>query len=186
MRIISGLYRGRQLHVAKDAKLRPTASAIRETIFNICQNEIEGACFLDLCAGTGAVGLEALSRGAKSAIFVEVDRAHAKIIKKNIDSLGVQRKTRLYVADCLEAIKKMSKQGMQFEMIFADPPYGSAEHSLSDEILLALDATSLLKKGGTLFLEDKKIASNLDLPLKQLQLKKHRLVGPVCLRQYSI
>ncbi|MCC6127902.1 MAG: 16S rRNA (guanine(966)-N(2))-methyltransferase RsmD [Chlamydiae bacterium] len=120
LRILSGAFKGRILKSPPEKTTRPTQGVLRSAVFNICQADIEGARFLDLFAGSGAMGLEALSRGAKSATFVEKDKKAAVCIRKNISLLNVSEQTEVFSIDALTAIHKMTKP---FDIIYIDPPY---------------------------------------------------------------
>ena len=104
MQIIGGKYKKKKLRSPKGKEVRPTSSRLRETIFNLCQGNVEGADFLDLFAGSGAIGLEALSRGAAHVIFIEKSRGVSKIIKDNIDALKESETTQVIIGDALHAL----------------------------------------------------------------------------------
>src|SRR5687768_10419788 len=137
MRIIAEKYRGRQLKSPPSEKTRPTSDRLRETLFNVLAPRIEGARFLDLCAGTGAVGIEALSRGAEHVTFVDKSRKMAVLIEANMSALDIERETFAIVnTDATAFLKKCAKQiepslpvGLlprlpkPFDIIFFDPPY---------------------------------------------------------------
>ena len=121
LRIIAGAFKGRRLKTPKGASTRPTQGIVREAVFNICQTEIEGSRFLDLYAGSGAMGFEALSRGAAKATFVEADRTAAACIKENIAELHVASQATLLPVSASRAIHLL--QGDQFDIVYVDPPY---------------------------------------------------------------
>lgn len=183
MQIISGRHKGQKLFCPSTHLLRPTSGRLRSAIFNICQLSIENANFLDLFAGVGAMGLEALSRGAAKATFVEKSKNAMDHIQKNIKKLKEEKNTRCWLLDVFQALPLLSDKGESFDIIYADPPYGKDECFLSNEVLLFIDKSSLLKAGGELFLEDD-IASQIDLPLQRLVLKSARNVGRSLLRHY--
>lgn len=118
MRIIAGKHRGRKLIAPKDEKVRPTSDRIRESIFNILQWNIIDKVVLDLFAGTGAMGLEAISRGAK-AVFNDNDRESIALIKHNLKALNEQAE--IFNLDYADAIERL--KGRKFDIIFLDPPY---------------------------------------------------------------
>ena len=127
MRIIAGKYRGRRLKSPPSLQTRPTSDRLRETLFNILAPRIEGARFLDLCAGSGAVGIEALSRGAAHVTFVDRSRKMCALIEANLDEFGVADEEREVV--CGEApafLRRRAKRGAApFEIMFYDPPYAT-------------------------------------------------------------
>ena len=123
MRIIAGTYRSRQLKPLGRLRVRPTSDMLRETLFNILGRGVEGRRFLDLFAGTGAVGIEAISRGATDVFFVESSRGAARLIAENLALLEVREGARLMVGDALAAIAKLeSEQAVAFDFLFLDPP----------------------------------------------------------------
>ncbi|NGX55410.1 MAG: Ribosomal RNA small subunit methyltransferase D [Chlamydiae bacterium] len=178
MKVIGGIHRGMKLFVPQGKSTRPTLSKLRETLFNICQATIEEAHFLDLFAGAGAVGLEALSRGAARATFVEIDKRALQIIEKNIQTLDEERRARTLLLDSLKALKRFADREERFDIIFADPPYGEG---YSDKVLQFVDLHAILKEGGELFLEDTEFR---EFPLKTLELQSSRKIGPAFLKQY--
>ncbi|HEY5839534.1 MAG TPA: 16S rRNA (guanine(966)-N(2))-methyltransferase RsmD [Pyrinomonadaceae bacterium] len=125
MRIIAGKYRGRQLKSPPSAQTRPTSDRLRETLFNVLAPRIEGVRFLDLCAGTGAVGIEALSRGAEHVTFVDKSRKMCGLIEANTTALGIDKKEfEIVNADASAYLRRHAKKEREpFDIIFFDPPY---------------------------------------------------------------
>jgi 16S rRNA (guanine966-N2)-methyltransferase len=155
LRIIGGTFRGRLLKTPKGDKTRPTLAILRKAVFDILQTQIEDTCVLDLYAGSGAMGLEALSRGARHATFVETHRDAFRCIEENTRLLDVQDQCTLLSYDVLLALKKMAKEARHYDIVYADPPYAPAiKRQLLQEILLFFDAYPLLNPGGRLFLEE--------------------------------
>ena len=144
MRIIAGKYKGRKLEVPKAREARPTSEKVREAVFSMLQNYMEGAKVADLFAGTGAMGLEALSRGAASCIFSENNISMQKILAANIKSVGADSPAELYRGDYRSAI---DKTGTDVDIYFLDPPY--SENALDEPIRLIL--SSLHYNSDTLF-----------------------------------
>ena len=143
MRVIAGQFRGRRLKAPDWEGLRPTSDRLRETLFNILAPRIDGARVLDAYAGTGAVGIEALSRGASHVTFVEQDRRAVALIEANLRALGVTNRYAIIRAGFAGAVRQLS-QG--FQVIFLDPPYGAAQ--LSE----AVTAAARLVAGDTLLI----------------------------------
>lgn len=157
MRISSGQLKGRKIASRKvfsiksrGDELRPTSAKVREAIFDILQNDIRDAVFLDLYAGTGAVGFEALSRGAERVFFIEDNHIRSKTIKDYIREIGSVNRAYVYSERAQDFLKRASKSGMSFDIIFADPPYASDEIM---KILLLLNEHDVLKEGGCLIIE---------------------------------
>jgi 16S rRNA (guanine966-N2)-methyltransferase len=122
MRIVSGTYGGRRLVVPRDDRVRPTADRVREAWMSILGDEIAGTSVLDLYAGSGALGLEALSRGARSAEFVELNAASLDALRANIEALGVGDRVRVHRGDALRFAGGLEPGA--YDLAFADPPYG--------------------------------------------------------------
>ena len=153
MRIIAGQYRGRVLRSPPSTAVRPTSDRLRETLFNILAPRIEGARFLDLCAGSGAVGIEALSRGASFATFVERSRKLCGLVEANLDLCKVpEENSEVVMSDALEFIRRRQARGaLAWDICFYDPPY-ETEYSPVLGVLGSTDST-LLQNGGTLIAE---------------------------------
>ncbi len=145
MRIAGGLFRGRLLKTPKSDALRPTEERVREALFSILQNSLQGADFLDLFAGSGAVGLEAVSRGARSATFVEKSPLHAKAIRENVATLKVASAT-VVVGDALSFVRRAS--GSTFSVVFADPPYALWGDGLLGELMTGVATAGLVAEDG--------------------------------------
>ena len=127
MRVIAGQYRSRPLRSLRGMDIRPTSDRLRETLFNVlCAGNPEvlaGSVWLDLYAGTGAVGIEALSRGAAMVYFVESSKAAAEVIAANLKSLGIESGFRIVQADAVKALPKLEREGVVADYVFLDPPY---------------------------------------------------------------
>lgn len=121
MRIVAGAFRGRPLAVPKDPRVRPTADRVREAWMSIVQEALPGARVLDLFAGSGALGLEALSRGAATAEFVELNPPSLAALRQNIEALGVEAQVVVHRGDALRFAGRLPPGG--FDLCFADPPY---------------------------------------------------------------
>ncbi len=143
MRIIAGKYRGRQLKSPPSAQTRPTSDRLRETLFNVLAPRIEGARFLDLCAGTGAVGIEALSRGAEHVTFVDQSRKMCGLIEANTSALGIDAKEfEIVNADASEYLRRHAKKEREpFDIIFFDPPYAADYEAVLNLIAEIREAT---------------------------------------------
>ena len=124
MRVIAGSRRSIRLTTVKGDKVRPTTDRIKETLFNILQPDIPGASFLDLFSGSGAIGIEALSRGAKEAVLVEQDRDALACIRANVKVTRFEAEAQVKAGDVLSVLRTL--QHAPFDLIFMDPPYGMA------------------------------------------------------------
>ena len=154
MRITGGEFGGRNLKVPKSDAIRPTQDRVREALFNIIQFEVAGCDFLDLFAGSGAVGLEALSRGAKSVTFVEANRKHMAILNENLSSLVPRPSslaTKVVSADAYRWISSYSGPG--FTIGFADPPYALGEEKGYASVLATLAGRGVIREGGLFIAE---------------------------------
>ena len=123
MRVITGSARGRTLESPAHWNVRPTSSKVKESIFSIVQFEVEGAQVLDLFAGTGQMGIEALSRGARECVFVENSRDSLGVLRKNLEATGPWKNASLSAADALAFLRGL--RGESFDIAFLDPPYGA-------------------------------------------------------------
>jgi 16S rRNA (guanine(966)-N(2))-methyltransferase RsmD len=123
MRIISGTYRGLHIKTLKGADLRPTSEQLRETLFDVLGPNVEGSRFLDAYAGSGAVGLEALSRGAREVVFIEHYRAAAELIRKNLAALQIDSGYHVLACSVLTGLERLELEGARFDYVFLDPPY---------------------------------------------------------------
>lgn len=148
MRLTGGQSRGRRLKRPRAAGLRPTSSRVREALFDILGPRIEGACVLDLYAGTGAVGIEALSRGARRAVFVERDKSAARLIRENLALLGRDGAAEIVVLPVEASLAALTLRAERFDVVFLDPPY---DPGITHEVLSS--ASRLVLPGGTLIVE---------------------------------
>ena len=151
MRVIAGKYRSRVLRSLKGHALRPTSDRLRETLFNILGAPVEGGTFVDLYAGTGAVGIEALSRGARRAVFVEEHAPAAILIRRNLDSLGIKSGAEILGVTVLRGLKRLEALHLHAQFIFLDPPYADTEEY--ERALAFLGESSLVASGGLVIAE---------------------------------
>lgn len=135
MRVIAGSLKGRRLRTVEGLQVRPTSDRLRETLFNILAPDIEGANFLDLCAGSGAVGIEALSRGAGHVTFVENARRPIRMLIDNLHHCQIEDGIDVIQRDALSAIKQIVSEERLYDLIFFDPPYASALYGPVMELL---------------------------------------------------
>lgn len=150
MRVIAGKARRLQLVTPEGLSTRPTSDQIKETLFNIIQSEIPGACVLDLFAGSGGIGIEALSRGARYACFVDNSKEALRCIRENLNHTKLADYATVYASDYLNALAKMQTEKRRFDLVFMDPPY---EHGYEVEALRYLAASELLSEDAVIIVE---------------------------------
>ncbi len=158
MRIIGGESKGRAIRLPGGCSIRPTADRVKEALFNIL-GSVEGKSLLDLFAGCGNVGLEALSRGACGSVFVEKDLRLIETIRANLRLLGFEGRAEVIAADAEKGVRRLRKRGERFDILFADPPY---EEGFLTKILTCLKSGELLTENGIIILQH-----SLREPLKQ-------------------
>lgn len=180
MRVIAGKARGHRLLTLKGEPTRPTQDRVKESVFNILSATLSDARVLDLFAGSGALSIEALSRGAASARLVESSRAAARVITQNLERTGFRDAAQLWVGDALEAISRLSKQGEMFDLIFVDPPY---DRGLARRTLRALAESSLLTPETTIVVEHSR-KEELDSNVENLQMIRQRSYGDTLVSFY--
>jgi 16S rRNA (guanine966-N2)-methyltransferase len=156
MRIIAGQYRSRVLHAPRGLDTRPTSDRLRETLFNVLAPRIEGSVFLDLYAGSGAVGIEALSRRAQEAIFVEQAELANRAIRSNLAALGIRGHYALEPRSVAAGLRRLAEAGRQVDLVFLDPPYAQAEEYAAALNLLGGACGSLLAPGALVIAEHEK------------------------------
>jgi 16S rRNA (guanine966-N2)-methyltransferase len=158
VRVIAGKFRSRRLQSLPGVDLRPTSDRLRETLFNVLSAgnpaAFDNTVWLDLCAGTGAVGIEALSRGAKRVYFVESSSPAAALIQRNLDSLGVEIGSELLREDITVALTRLATSKLAADFIFLDPPYRM--HALYGQILEQLANSSITGPGTIVVAEHEK------------------------------
>ena len=158
MRVIAGKFRSRPLRPLAGLDIRPTSDRLRETLFNVLTagnpQALEGSVWIDLFAGTGAVGIEALSRGAAMVYFVESSRRAAELIKQNLGSLKIEGGFKILQQDSVSAIKQLVGQGIRPNFVFLDPPY--QDHKAYGQTLAALSGWALVADATVIAEHDKR------------------------------
>ena len=175
MYIIGGSKKNRKILAPKGQETRPSTSKLRESLFNIVQMYVENSSFLDVFAGSGAIGLEALSRGAKKAVFIDANRDSIRCIRENLLLLNFDNQGQLLLGDVFTLLQKLDKQKEKFNIIYVDPPYGTGE--ISEKLVQFIDQSQLLVPGGMLFIEDSHEALIDKEGWHTLQLKSSRRIG---------
>ncbi len=148
MRVVAGKYRGKNLISPTDDRVRPTTTRIKETIFNVLQGYVRDAVVLDLFAGSGALGVECLSRYAKEVVFVDKSKDSISLVQQNLK--GVEGKYSVHLADFSAFLRSAQAQGKKFDMIFLDPPYASGLGEMAIDIIISC---GLLADGGVIVFE---------------------------------
>ena len=184
MRIIAGKYRGRKLKSPPSLQTRPTSDRLRETLFNILAPRIEGAWFLDLCAGTGAVGIEALSRGAVHVTFVDQSQKMCALIEANVEALDDEGDVEIVISEALTFLKKRARKSTpsltvgllprsarRFDIIFFDPPYAADYEAVLNYV--GEHAEALLTEDGLVVVEHQK---KKELPERFGTLTRYRVL----------
>ena len=170
LRITGGALLGRRLRVPRGDKVRPSTDRVRESLFAIL-GPLDGSQVLDLYAGSGALGIEALSRGATQVVFVERAGGALGILRRNLAELALRDRSRVLRADARSAVRTLGRRGERFELILMDPPYASGE---AEKAMTAVVEAGILCAGGTLVLE----SSRRHLPgeiagLERLDARRH-------------
>jgi len=174
VRVVGGEFRGRRLATPVSHDIRPTADRLRQTLFDILAHTfgdpVKDARVLDLFAGTGALGIEALSRGARYALFVEEDATARALIRRNVEAFGLTGRTRIFRRDAT----RLGDAGTMapFSLVFADPPYGAG---LGEKALAAALGGGWLTAGALCVLEERRSAAVADID--DLQLLDRRIAG---------
>lgn len=188
MRVIAGTYRSRILKSLKGLRLRPTSDRLRETLFNVLGSTVSGVRFLDIFAGTGAVGIEAISRGASEVVFIENHAPAAALIRKNLDSLGVRSGITVLGVDALRGLEMLvaasRKEGNSpFDFVFLDPPYAATEEYA--RVLRFLGSAPFLAPGSIVIAEHR---HNFELPARAGALLRYRILkqGDAALSFYRL
>jgi 16S rRNA (guanine966-N2)-methyltransferase len=187
MRVIAGTYRSRTLKSLKGLPLRPTSDRLRETLFNVLAPNITSSRFVDLFAGTGAIGIEALSRGAAEVVFVENHAPAAALIHRNLESLDIHSGVTVLALDAFRGLEKLASRlkssSVGYDFVFLDPPYAAAKDY--SRVLEFLGSANLLAPGGIVIAEHRR---SFDLPEEAGALQRYRVLkqGDAALSFYRV
>ena len=154
MRVIAGKYRSRKLQAPAGMAIRPTSDRLREALFNVLASQIDGSVFVDLYAGTGAVGIEALSRGARQVYFAESDKKAARSIIENLSGLKIEEGFEVLEREAAQAIRLLDSQDVAADICFLDPPYGF--HGAYEQVLGLLSQSQLITRKSVVIAEHDK------------------------------
>lgn len=182
MRVIAGQWRGRSLF-SPGGSVRPTQDRVRQILFDILGDEIAEARVLDLYAGSGAVGIEALSRGAAEVTFVESDARVRRTLERNLDAVEAGSRARILGRPALAALRDLLASGAEFDWILADPPYGSRD--VARLLSWIGDEGAAISSGGGLVLESGRF-DEMPAGLRGLRLQRERVVGDTVLRFFRV
>lgn len=152
MRIIAGTLKGRNLVSPKGDQTRPTSAKLRGAVFNMLQQELENSSFLDIFSGSGAMGIEALSRGASFAAFIDASRDAVKTIERNIEQFDLKNRSLILMGDYLRMLDRLMKSPRRFDILFTDAPYDLVESSQT--LVDWLEEHPLINPEGRLLIED--------------------------------
>ncbi len=150
MKVISGIYKGRKLKFIKDKEIRPSKDIVREAIFDTLRGWIVNKKVLEIFAGSGILGIEAISHGAKKVTFIEKERRCIEVIKENIENLKIEKKSEIIKGDCEYEIEKL--ENMKYDLIIGDPPYNFPISKL-ERIMGKIVKLNILKKNGIMVIE---------------------------------
>ena len=179
LRVVSGFLKGRRIRTLSGYRLRPTSQRVKEAIFDLVQLEWETCEVLDLFAGSGALGIEALSRGAKRAVFVERDPAAAHLLRENLSRMGLAAMAKVVKADALRFLRK-GPERERYQVVFADPPY---EKDLARKCLLELAERGWVASGGMVVMEHSK-REEMEEKIGSLVLESRRRYGDTLVSLY--
>lgn len=174
MRIIAGIRKGMPLLAPKGLNTRPTLDRVKESVFGILQFELEGKTVLDLFAGSGGLGLEALSRGAKFCVFNDQARESAEVVRRNVEKLKFDEVSAVYSLDSFVLLKKAAQEGYRFDIVFLDPPYGAV---ILEKTMGEMLSLGLLNDGFTIVAEHSPKAP--PMPVQGFYLRDNRRYGDV-------
>ena len=153
LRVIAGVAKGHRLKTPRGMATRPTSDRVKEALFNIIAAFVPDSYVLDMFSGTGSLGIEALSRGAAYAVFVDYHKECVDIIKENLNYTKLQSKAKVFQADCLRVAKKLGRRGNRFDIIFMDPPYSK---NLVEGALSSIVENGIIKDNGIIVVEHRK------------------------------
>ncbi|MGR6836241.1 16S rRNA (guanine(966)-N(2))-methyltransferase RsmD [Syntrophomonas erecta] len=183
MRVITGRAKGKRLKAPTGKNTRPITDRIKEALFNIIGSDIEATDFLDLFAGSGSVGIEAISRGASRVIFVDSSNEAIKIIRENLANCGFDNNFEVHRNDVMVALERLSRREIKFDYIYVDPPF-TREH-LFPMVMRALDKIDILKDNGMVIIRiPTRMILNIDL--QHLRLQRTNTYGESTLNYYRL
>jgi 16S rRNA (guanine966-N2)-methyltransferase len=181
MRVIAGKMRGRRLRGPVGHELRPTSDRLKESLFNILGAGVADSDFLDAFAGTGSIGIEALSRGARDVVFVEGDARACRLIRANLELCGLASGHRLLHSDIYRALRQLAREGKKFDLVYLDPPYAWEKY---EELLGLIHRGLLVRPEGRIVVEHHRKAP-LPEACEEYRLIRRVRQGDGCLSFYA-
>ncbi|MBU5673133.1 16S rRNA (guanine(966)-N(2))-methyltransferase RsmD [Paenibacillus brevis] len=181
MRVISGQARGRTLKSVPGMGTRPTTDKVKEAVFSMIGPYFDGGQALDLFAGSGGLGIEALSRGMDKGVFVDLEYKSIEVIRANLKATGFEQQAEVYKNDAERALKALAKRGASFDLVFLDPPY-RLKHG--DKLMDMMDSLNLLNTGAKIVLEYESSYTYPERPGSFIELRK-ALYGEIAVSIYS-
>jgi 16S rRNA (guanine966-N2)-methyltransferase len=182
MRVISGTAKGRSLKAVPGTNTRPTTDKVKEALFSIIGPYFDGGTVLDLFAGTGGLGIEALSRGMDQAVFIDIEKVSLDTVRANLKTTGFDDRAELYRNDAFRAIKALGKRKLRFQLVFLDPPY---RMKLAQQLMTELLEQDLLEKNAVVVVEQDAEAASLE-SCGPLQLKRRAQYGDIAVLIYTL
>ena len=182
MRVVAGEFRGRKLECLDGIDIRPTLDRVKESLFNIIAIDVLEGDFLDLFSGSGAIGIEAISRGAKEVVFVDESIKSIKVLKNNLEKLKIDKNIEIFNDDCSMVVEKLFKEKRFFDIIFMDPPYSKG---IVQALLKKININKILKEDGTIIVEHD-IADILQQKEGDIALVRQKKYGSTMLSFYKI
>ena len=181
MKVISGTLKGRKIEGYNIAGTRPTMDRVKESLFATIQNNIKESVVLDLFAGSGQLGIEAISNGAKTCYFIDNNREVIKILNQNISNLNIKSNSKVLLSDWKKSLNEFSNQNIKFDLIFVDPPY---DYNVYEKILDKVSTLNLLNENGLIILEHANL--KLKTSYNNLSLYKEKKYGNKSVNIYKI
>jgi len=179
IRVISGIYKGKRLKKVKSPLVRPMPDKLKEALFNIIREKVKGCVFLDGFAGTGSVGIEALSRGAERVVFIDEYYPAVKVIKINLKKCGLEDEVQVLRREFNRAVIQLAKEKAKFDLIFLDPPYKLLEER---NPLKVISKRGILRSGGEIILRRH---FKTKFEAKYFELTRQITIGEDCLSFYK-
>jgi 16S rRNA (guanine966-N2)-methyltransferase len=180
VRVIAGTAKGRLLKAVPGTGTRPTTDKVKEAIFSIIGPYFDGGLGLDLFAGTGGLGIEALSRGMDRIIFIDMEKTSIQVIEENLSALGFKEQAEVYRNEAQRALKVLAKRGLKFDLIFLDPPYRMKN---ADEILLQMQQMEMLQDQAVVLVEHESGHAYVD-EIGHFQVRKRTTYGETAITIY--